>query len=57
GSLGFHNGVRAAAGLNSGLLILSNVIMRTRLPARTTTKTIPLKAFACDAPYVFAVLG
>ncbi|KAF7348859.1 hypothetical protein MVEN_01406000 [Mycena venus] len=58
-SLGFANAVRASAGLVSGLLLISCLLMRTRYPP--TTPHIPfwksLPRFARDKPYVYAVIG
>ncbi|TFK32267.1 major facilitator superfamily domain-containing protein [Crucibulum laeve] len=59
GSLGFHNGVRASAGLNAGLLIISILLMKPRLPpsikAHSTLRS--LRVFLQDIPYVVMVLG
>ncbi|KAF9460408.1 MFS general substrate transporter [Collybia nuda] len=57
GSLGFHNGVRVSAAINTFLLIIANFMMRTRLPARKTGKAIPIVEFARDPPYVFVVIA
>lgn len=57
GSTGFHNGVRASAGLNLGLFIIAILLMRTRLPSKKGGMTIPIADFARDPPYLFAVLG
>ncbi|KAG6916350.1 hypothetical protein DXG01_007241 [Tephrocybe rancida] len=56
-SLGFHNGVRVAAAITSGLLVIANLMMSTRLPPSTKRKTIPLADFARDPPYVLVLLG
>ncbi|KAF4608125.1 hypothetical protein EYR40_000469 [Pleurotus pulmonarius] len=56
GSLGFHDGVRASAGMNLGLLLLANVLMKPRLPPKKTA-SIHVKAFIRDIPYVFVVFS
>ncbi|KAJ7635461.1 major facilitator superfamily domain-containing protein [Mycena polygramma] len=58
-SLGFANGVRASAGLVSGLLIIACLLMRPRLPPPDTHPPFwkSLQRFARDLPYVFAVLA
>ncbi|KAG9226672.1 hypothetical protein CCMSSC00406_0006103 [Pleurotus cornucopiae] len=56
GSFGFHNGVRASAGMNLGLLLLANVLMKPRLPPKKTA-SIHVKAFIRDIPYVFVVFS
>ncbi len=58
GQVGFQNGVRASAGLVSGLMLLAIALMRTRLPPGKPTDMVPkLKAFSRDSPYVLAVIG
>lgn len=57
GSTGFHTGVRASAALNLGVLVVANLLMRTRLPPRKTAPQVPIASFARDIPYVFTVLG
>ncbi|KAF8065015.1 major facilitator superfamily domain-containing protein [Lyophyllum atratum] len=60
GSLGFHNGVRVTATLTSGLLLVANCMMRTRLPPKTSRKEsmIPkVVEFARDPPYRLIILG
>lgn len=60
GRVGFANGVRASAGMNSGLLIISLLLMRTRLPPASTKGESTLKdfqQFVRDAPYVISVVG
>jgi len=58
GSVGFEKGVRASAGLNLGLVVISILLMRTRLPPRNTGGLGPaVKKFARDLPYLFAVFG
>ena len=53
----FANTVRITAALNSGLLLVANLIMRTRLPPNKGRRSIPFAEFARDTPYVFVVLG
>ncbi|KAK7466077.1 hypothetical protein VKT23_004802 [Stygiomarasmius scandens] len=58
-SLGFGNATRASAGLVSGLLLISCLLMRTRLPppAQATDLRKALKKFSRDTAYIFAVTG
>ena len=58
-SLGFGNSVRASAGLVTGMMLMSCILMRTRLPPPSkVTPFIPsLKKFARDKAYVFATTG
>ena len=56
-SLGFHNSVRANAGMNLGLLIIANLLMRTRLPSKGKGAFVPVREFVRDIPYLFAVIG
>lgn len=59
GRLGFTNGVRASAGLISGLLLIACLLMRTRLPpSRNPTNLLDsLKKFGKDKAYVLTVTG
>jgi len=57
GPVGFHNGVRISAGLNTFLLIIANLIMRTRIPPKKVGSAVPIAKFARDPPYVFTVIG
>ncbi|KAF5310611.1 hypothetical protein D9619_007765 [Psilocybe cf. subviscida] len=60
GSVGFANGVRASAGMNTGLLVISLLCMRTRLPpvAKKASSILQdFNQFSRDAPYVISVLG
>mgnify|MGYP001392152993 FL=1 len=60
GPLGFHNGVRASAGLNGGLLILAMFLMKPRLAPKKAFKlgTIEsFKVFLQDRPYILATIG
>ncbi|KAK7466083.1 hypothetical protein VKT23_004808 [Stygiomarasmius scandens] len=58
-SLGFGNAIRASAGLVSGLLLISCLLMRTRLPPpiKATDLRKALRKFSHDAAYIFAVTG
>ena len=56
GSEGFAKSVRISAGLNSGLLVVANLLMRKRLPPKEGSK-IPFADFARDLPYVILVIG
>lgn len=58
-SLGFGNSVRASAGMVAGLLVVGNVLMRTRLPPNGQTIALlpAIKKFSHDSAYVFAALG
>jgi MFS family permease len=57
GCVGFHNGVRASAGLNAGLLLIGNLLVRTRLRPRHASTSVPLTSFAKDKRYVFTLIG
>jgi hypothetical protein len=56
-SVGFHNGVRASAGLNLTLLVLAVLLMRTRLPPQKTGNAIPIASFFRDVPYAITAFG
>lgn len=57
--IGFANASRANAGLISGLLVISCLLMRTRLPPPETTQDLgkALIKFSKDKAYVCCVLG
>ncbi|KAI0309494.1 MFS general substrate transporter [Amylostereum chailletii] len=60
GSTGFANGVRASAGLIGGTMLISVLIMRTRLPPSKTANSGLAKAawkFAHDGVYLTAFFG
>lgn len=57
GPSSFARGVRISAALNSSLLIIANLMMRTRLPPKKVRSRIPFTEFARDMPYVFVVMG
>jgi len=57
-SVGFANGVRASAGLNTVLLLIACLLMRTRLPPKKAGNAnlfAAALAFSHDSAYVFAV--
>jgi hypothetical protein len=56
GKLGFANGVRASAGLVSGLLFIACLLMRTRLPLQPNAVSYVrvLKNSLTDPAYVSA---
>ena len=62
GRLGFHNGVRASAGVIGGCLLLACLLMRPKYP-KFQENRVALKAgellgkFVRDRAYVIAVLG
>ncbi|KAF8625089.1 hypothetical protein AX15_005568 [Amanita polypyramis BW_CC] len=59
GQAGFHNGVRASAGLNVGLLILAVLFMKPRLPPKKHEGSllINLRTFLREPGYLLAMLG
>jgi len=57
GRAGFHNGVRISAALNTCLLLVANIIMRTRLPPVKNSGSLQLLEFARDPPYVAIATG
>ncbi|KAG1876305.1 major facilitator superfamily domain-containing protein [Suillus subluteus] len=59
GRLGFANGVRASAGLNSGLLLIANLLMRTRLPPQpqAVSYTRVLQNSSRDGAYICTCVG
>lgn len=56
GSLGFHDAVRINAAMNAVLLVVANLVIKTRLPPRPPTKRLFKKIFF-DLPYDAALLG
>lgn len=59
-SVGYHNGVRASAGLIAGILIISNLLMKTRPPPTPKEERNTLedfRVFVRDPPYVITALG
>ncbi|KAG6836409.1 hypothetical protein H0H93_008210, partial [Arthromyces matolae] len=60
GRAGFHGGVRASAGLCTGLLGLAMLLMRTRLPPRSRKNGSTLqdiRTFFKEPAYLSAVMG
>ncbi|EAU83833.2 hypothetical protein CC1G_09502 [Coprinopsis cinerea okayama7 len=64
GSLGFHNGVRASAGLIGGLLLISIILMKPRPQAFAARKQNSdpgllknFRTFLSDIPYTITVFG
>lgn len=60
GSVGFHSGVRASAGLVAGLLIISLLLMKPRYPQNTKKAASILnnyRVFLCDIPYVIMIFA
>ncbi|KAF8646617.1 hypothetical protein AX16_007118 [Volvariella volvacea WC 439] len=57
GRVGFHNGIRISAALNTFLLVVANLIMRTRLPPKKQGPALPIKDFLSDPPYLLIVLA
>ncbi|KAH7926684.1 MFS general substrate transporter [Leucogyrophana mollusca] len=59
GPVGFANGIRASAGLVSGLLAIACLLMRTRLPPPQTPAHYFLAAKRCsrDLPFILATAG
>ncbi|EIM80934.1 MFS general substrate transporter [Stereum hirsutum FP-91666 SS1] len=60
GRAGFAWGIRAAAFLSLGLLIIANLIMKPRLPLkkdRSPDTVVPLKSILTDVAYLISVFG
>ncbi len=60
GSVGFHSGVKASAGLTGGLMIIAILLMKPRYPKnnRKAVSTIQsFRVFLRDVPYVIMILG
>lgn len=60
GSLGFHSGVRASAGLNAVLLIIAICLMKPRLPPsprKESSTSKDLRVFLRDIPYTITIIG
>lgn len=57
GHVGFHNGVRISAALNTFLLIVAILIMRTRLPPKTKAMPFEFSMFMRQPPYWITVIG
>ncbi|KAF8067971.1 major facilitator superfamily domain-containing protein [Lyophyllum atratum] len=60
GKVGFHNGVRASAGLNLGLLVVALLLMKPRLPPSSRTQGSilqDLETFLREPAYVTTIAG
>ena len=59
GPLGFANGVRASAGLISGLLLTACLLMRTRIPPSESHADFVVAVKKCgrDSAFIFGCLG
>jgi MFS family permease len=59
GNVGFANGVRASAGLVSGLLLIACLCMRTRLdsPAIPVNYVVAARKCIHDVPFVIMILA
>ncbi|KAK2460860.1 hypothetical protein APHAL10511_007330 [Amanita phalloides] len=59
GRVGFHNGVRASAGLNLGLLLIAILLMKTRLPPRGREDSLlnSFSRFMREPAYLLATSG
>lgn len=58
GSLGFANGVRASAGLVSGLLLIACLLIRTHQPPTVPPNLLnAAKRFSKDRAYLGAIFG
>jgi len=60
GSLKFHSGVRASAGLSGGLLLIALLLMKPRYPKQrnfTNGMFASFWIFVKDIPYVITVVG
>jgi MFS family permease len=56
--VGFREGVRASAGMCTGLNVLACALIRTRLPSKRQQPLGPIfLAFMRDVPYMLVVLG
>ncbi|KAH7922546.1 MFS general substrate transporter [Leucogyrophana mollusca] len=60
GKVGFGWGVRAAAFMDLGLLLIANLIMKTRLPSRKNrpnSKPVEIKCILTDFGYLLCIIG
>ena len=60
GTLGFHAGVKASAGLTGGLMIIALFLMKPRYPVNGKKASSTLRYFRVflqDFPYVIMILG
>ncbi|KAK2460859.1 hypothetical protein APHAL10511_007329 [Amanita phalloides] len=56
GPIGFHNAVRISASLNVSLLIIANILCKTRLPPRTSMSRLQVIEFFKDPPYICLII-
>ena len=56
GHIGFHNGVRISASLNTALLIVATLIARKRLPPKVEKK-FPIASWLREPPYASLLVG
>lgn len=56
GSVGFHNGVRISAGINTFLLLVALAVMRTRLPPKQS-RHFPVIQWLKEPAFGSALLG
>ncbi|PPQ71856.1 hypothetical protein CVT26_007015 [Gymnopilus dilepis] len=56
GPVGFHNGVRISAAMNTVLLIAATLLTRTRLPPKAQ-QTFPVKKWLKEPPYLAIIIG
>ncbi|KAF8657144.1 hypothetical protein AX14_007916, partial [Amanita brunnescens Koide BX004] len=59
GRAGFHNGVRASATLTLGLMVISTLLMKPRLPPkrRGGSLLVSIRTFMREPPFVLTALG
>ncbi|KAF8701693.1 hypothetical protein AX14_000339, partial [Amanita brunnescens Koide BX004] len=59
GRTGFHNGVRASAGFNLGLMMIGILLMKPRLPPKRHDGNllISFRTFMRELPYVLVILS
>ncbi|KXN84421.1 60S ribosomal protein L27-A, partial [Leucoagaricus sp. SymC.cos] len=56
--IGFHNGVRISAGINTACFVVANLLMRTRKSQKSATKSpTPLKTLFRDPAYCLMVIA
>jgi hypothetical protein len=57
-NIGFHNGVRISAGINSVCFILANLLMRPKQPPKRAVKPqLPLMSLFRDPAYGLMVIA
>ncbi len=57
GKTGFAWGVRAVSFLDLGLLVLANIIMKTRLPPRSNGSPMDVKGILKDVTFWICLVG